>query len=98
MYDPKFADGVTERCHTGKLPENVPKRCRNVSRGTGVLFSCKNDRYQLSDRVVIGEFDENFPKSDRRDGWGGRLRSAKIRFERDPGFSVSRFLSAILKI
>ena len=92
--DPKIPDGVTERCHTGKLPENVPNRCRNVSRGTGVLFSCKNDRNQLSDRVVIGEFDENFPKSDRQGVVLGVPDPPKIGFEKkDPGFSVSRFLS-----
>ena len=66
-FELNFPDGVTERYHGGKLSGNVPKRCRNVSRGSGVLFSCKNDRYRQSGRVDLGKFGEKFPKSDRRE-------------------------------
>ena len=66
-FELDFPDGVIERYHGGKLLGNVPKRCRNVSRGSGVLFSCKNDRNRLSGRVDLGKFGEIFSKSDRRE-------------------------------
>ena len=69
-FELNFPDGVTERYHGGK-------RCRNVSRGSGVLFSCKNDRYRQSGRVDLGKFGENFPKSDRREVVLGVPRARK---------------------
>ena len=59
-FELNFPDGVTERYHGGKLSGNVPKRCRNVSRGSGVLFSCKNDRNRQSGRVDLGKFGDFF--------------------------------------
>ena len=76
-FELNFPDGVTERCHGGKLSGNVPKRCRNVSRGSGVLFSSKNDRNRLSGRVDLGEFGEFFSKSDRREVVLGVPRARK---------------------
>ena len=72
-----FPDGVTECYHGGKLSGNVPKRCRNVLRGSGVLLSCKNDRNRLSGRVDLGKFGENFSKSDRREVVLGIPRARK---------------------
>ena len=66
-----FPDGVTERYHGGKLSGNVPKRCRNVSRDSGVLFSCKNDRNRLSGRVDLGKFGDFFQNLTAERWFGG---------------------------
>ena len=76
-FELNFPDGVTERYHGGKLSGNVSKRCRNVSRGSGVLFSCKNDRNRLSGRVDLGKFGDFFSKSDRREVVLGVPRARK---------------------
>ena len=97
-FELTFPDGVTERCHGGKLSGNVPKRSKNVSRGSGVLFSCKNGRNRQSGRVDLGKFGEKKTKSDRREVVLGVPRPRKSDLsEKTPDLAVLCPVLAILK-